>query len=510
MRGSRTGRISAPNDPRRWTLSRRRVLQGLAALYPALPAVAAEAALTPEGFGARGDGTSDDTAAFRRLSAALQARGGGEVELRKGATYLVGSQAPSGGQYLVGESILKAKGVERLVIRMNGATLKFRPGLRFGSFDRRGAPLPAKLPFYDASARADIGRMIEATEVGSLSVSGGRIDCNSAGALVGGLWGDSGRQCSHAGIVAYGCDKVDISDVEIVDSCLDGIMLGYVGITGRQPPKPFVLRRVRISRVGRNCLSLVGTNSTLVEDCTFEKAGAAPRQGSATLNSPPASCMDIEAEDAECRNVTIRRTKLISGPGTYTALVADSGPSRDILVEDSLLVGAVLAGKLGMRFNRCHIYGYFPRLTGGAANPADNTLISDCTFADTGPAFGYAAKQPLAIDLEGSGPGVRIVRTSISLSRTRLNLRGGVLQNVTITFATGTDTIKNRDFAMLLDQASLTDVTVQETIPAAERPADAFYVTAPKSAIRSSIVSPQSKLLWHSWTAAAGGHAGKP
>jgi hypothetical protein len=482
-----------------------------AGLVPALRAAATETVLTPETYGAVGDGRTDDTSAFLRLSAALQTKGGGVVELRPGATYLFGRQLPSSSQFLVGTPALSVSNVERLVVRMRGATLKFRSGLKFGSFNPDGNPRDVRrLPHFDWAARADIGHAIDVKNVGYVSVSGGRIDCNSRGAVIGGLWGDAGRQCAHAGIVSYGCGRVECSDLEIVDSCLDGIVLGFIGLTGRDPVKPFLLRHVTIRRVGRNCVSVVGTNSTLIEDCTFEHAGMAPLAGSKTLNSAPASCLDVEAEAAECRNVIIRRSKLISGSGTGAAFVADSGPSRDITIEDCLLVGAVWTSKPGTRIAKCTIYGYFAKLAGGQPNPADNTLVTDCTLFDVGAAYGYATSYPLAIDLTDAGPGVKFVRTKIAVSRSRLNLRNGILNGVSITFATGTDRIKNRDYGLLMEGASLTDVTIEERIPAAKRPADAFYIAPPRSALRTSLVSREAKLLWSNWSRAAGGHSGKP
>src|SRR4051812_6126897 len=248
-------------------LSRRTFLAALSSAAAAAPIATAESAasetgLTPESFGAKGDGRTDDTTAFLRLSAALQAKGGGDVDLRAGATYLVGRQLPSSGQYLVGTPILSVADVARLVVRMRGATLKFRSGLRFGTFNPAdGTPRNVRLPYFDRAGRADIGHAIDAKNVGYVSIGGGRIDCNSRGAVIGGEWGDAGRQCAHAGIVSYGCDRVECSDLEIVDSCLDGIVLGFPGLSGRQAPKPIILRRVSVRRVARNCVSLVGTNS---------------------------------------------------------------------------------------------------------------------------------------------------------------------------------------------------------------------------------------------------------
>jgi len=55
-------------------------------------AAAAAAGLTPEQFGARGDGVTNDTAAFQRLAAEMNRRGGGTISLRSGRTYIVGRQ----------------------------------------------------------------------------------------------------------------------------------------------------------------------------------------------------------------------------------------------------------------------------------------------------------------------------------------------------------------------------------------------------------------------------------
>src|SRR5438105_2454879 len=58
-------------------------------INPATLLVAA-GGLTPEMFGAVGNGSTDDSAAFALLSAALNAQGGGTIEFTPGKTYMVG------------------------------------------------------------------------------------------------------------------------------------------------------------------------------------------------------------------------------------------------------------------------------------------------------------------------------------------------------------------------------------------------------------------------------------
>ena len=77
--------------------TRRSVLRGaatlsVAGLLPRHMAAAAVGAFTPEMFGAKGDGVTNDSAALAQLGQAVTANGGGVVEFAAGRTYLVGSQ----------------------------------------------------------------------------------------------------------------------------------------------------------------------------------------------------------------------------------------------------------------------------------------------------------------------------------------------------------------------------------------------------------------------------------
>lgn len=487
--------------------SRRRLCASIAAvaLLPVASSRSAQAQnppadFSPEMFGARGDGVTDDTQAFAALSEAVNRAGGGVVTLRRGAVYVAGRQVPAGRFLLNGTAILSARNVATFIVRMNGATLKFRDGMLFGSFDpltRR--PRPANAPNVKPGERADIGYAIRADNVGFFSVSGGVIDGNSRGAVIGGSWGDTGRQCVQYGIASYDCGKVELSNVRIFDSCLDGL----THASRSTDERALVVRAVTVERVGRNCVSLIGCNQALFEDCTFRDSGRAPTsQG--PIRAAPASCFDVEAEHGHCRNVVIRSSRLDAGPDGYTAFVADSGPSSDILVEDCDLTGPLWTAKPRTTFERCRIHGRFAKLLGGQADAADNSRIVGCRLTDN-PAY----PELNVIDLEGAGSGVEISDSSFSVSHGKLNFRGGILRDVIVNFATGTDKIDSRDFAMLLDGARLTNFVINERIPAGRRPAEAFYITDPRSASNAVLNSPSAKLMWRSWSPGAGGHTGR-
>src|SRR4051812_45456452 len=72
---------------------------GPASKGPPGPVLIPKDALTPEMFGAKGDGATNDSAAFARLAEAITHRGGGTIALRR-KTYIVGAQRrdPSGAE----------------------------------------------------------------------------------------------------------------------------------------------------------------------------------------------------------------------------------------------------------------------------------------------------------------------------------------------------------------------------------------------------------------------------
>src|SRR5690348_18315380 len=68
--------------------------------------------ITPEQFGARGDGLTNDTDAFAAMAAYINRHGGGTIALQA-TTYLVGKQAPDptqAGYYLAAAKIMHFDG----------------------------------------------------------------------------------------------------------------------------------------------------------------------------------------------------------------------------------------------------------------------------------------------------------------------------------------------------------------------------------------------------------------
>jgi hypothetical protein len=294
-------------------------------------------ALTPEMFGARGDGVTNDTSAFQRLGDAISAMKGGAILFGRGRVYVVGRQRFAGAtakRYAFDhERVLRIVGCTNAVtIDLNGSTMRFAAGLRFGAFDPvSGAALAVVAPNYNPDTQAHVGVAIRLVgNTGPVRVWGGFIDGNSANLVLGGDYGDTGRQVVQYGVFAVGNDNVRI-DLTIFDSALDGICFAWPGLTEATPPKPHSLGNSLVRNCGRNNVSVIGGNLVSSDDGFVSIAGGMaphPAAPGGFVKSAPASCIDIEAEDAINRNVVIRG-QLIGGARTNTCFVADSGDSAE-------------------------------------------------------------------------------------------------------------------------------------------------------------------------------------
>ncbi|MDT9600800.1 right-handed parallel beta-helix repeat-containing protein [Sphingosinicella rhizophila] len=340
---------------------------------------------TPEMFGAKGDGTTNDSDAFAALAAEVNANGGGVVRLRR-RTYLVGAQERNDGRFAEAfrpKPLLHLRGcTKRLTIEGNGAAMKCAPGLRFGTFDpSSGEPTRNAMPYLDKSQWSspyEYMIMVEAC-AGTVEIADLELDGNLAALRIGGPFGDTGWQISATGLYL-----VDNRGDEIVRNVhshhhpQDGLMINGLddeALAGR------VRRRIENFRSeynGRQGCSIIGGHGYAFRGCKFNHTG---RGG---LVSAPAAGVDIEAEGGKT-NRDHRFVDCEFSDNDGCAMVADSGDSEGATFTGCTFVGttnwSVWPYKPYFRFEGCTIVGTAVKCFGDP-DPARAAQFHDCTFRD--------------------------------------------------------------------------------------------------------------------------------
>jgi hypothetical protein len=340
----------------------------------------------PEEFGAKGDGRTNDTLAFIALSKAVQAAGGGIVELARRRVYLVGMQKPAaaeGGPAYQPADILMFHGLAgALRIEGQGAVLRAAPGLRYGAFEpQSGLVARRKMPNVDHRTIASpYVAMIRIEDCrGPVSVNGIELDGAIDRAVIGGEYGDTGRQVPMTGVhLRDNRGEETLSDIYSHHHGCDGVIIdGYSG----QSDGARILSRMRCEYNGRQGCSIVGGHGYVFTDCRFAHTGKA------AIASSPGAGMDIEAEGGKTiSGLRFRNCSFVDNTGC--GMVADSGPSRDVRFDDCDFVGttnwSVWPSKPGFAFSRCKFVGSAVR-PWGSENAGEATRFIDCQFTDRSP-----------------------------------------------------------------------------------------------------------------------------
>lgn len=366
-------------------------------LYAGLPSVAGlwtavafpascaaqSSAVTPEQFGAKGDGRTNDTDAFAAMAAHINARGAGEVVLRR-TTYLVGRQVQagrSGASYAFEPApILELKGLSGpLIIRGNGAVLRCSPGLRYGTFDPvSGVATDRPLPYYSGGELASPYRaMIKVEDCsGPIKISDIELDGDVERWVIGGGYGDTGRQIGASGLVlANNRGAEHIVRVYSHHHGLDGVIID--GFDGERPSYS-LFEDIRCEYNGRQGCSIVGGRRYQFRDCRFAHTGRSK------VSSAPGAGVDIEAEAGK----RVRDLKFVDctfDDNAGCGMVAATGDSEGALFNRCTFVGSTSwsawPNKPRIRFDECRFIGPVVNAHGNQ-DPAQATQFVGCVFRD--------------------------------------------------------------------------------------------------------------------------------
>lgn len=368
------------------TTTRRQFLAGATATTVASAAfpVPATEVLTPELFGARGDGRTNDTAAFKALSDHVNARGGGTIVLRP-VTYIVGTQVATGGTHTAVYSFAPADIIRLshctnpIVLHGNGARLRCAPGLRFGAFDPlTGRPAPDSLPeraFWKHRATPYQAMILVTRCSGPVEITEIELDGNLQELQAGGRYNPTvGWNAPADGILFIdNSGGARLSRIHSHHHARDGIQFN----DSTKRTTSTIMSDARCDFNGRQACSITGGRNYTFERCRFlntSKAG---------FRSSPASGVDIEAEAKTIRNVTFSQCEFANNWGF--GIVAGTGDSEGLSFDQCKIIGttnwAAWLHKPRMRFTGCLIVGSMINAFGDS-DPARATQFHDCRFTD--------------------------------------------------------------------------------------------------------------------------------
>jgi hypothetical protein len=384
-------------------LNRRELLRaGAGTAFLSLPEQLAASGIvaTPEQFGARGDGRSNDTEAFAAMADFVSRGGGGEVALRP-TTYVVGRQIPRGreGYAFAPGPIMEFKHcVGRLTIHGNGARLRCADGLRFGTFDPvTGRPTKHPQPHYGSGELASPYFAMLSIEdcSGPIEIRDLELDGNLAGLQIGGPWGDTGWQIGCVGLHLHNNSGPEhVRGLRTHHHGQDGVLID--GPSERSNAS--VLEDVVSHYNVRQGCSIVGGRNYSFVECRFNHTGKAG------LMSAPGAGVDIEAEGGKTvRNLRFTGCRFSNNAGV--GMVADQGDSQGALFERCRFIGTTSWGvwpnKPRFHFMACDFVGSIVNPLGNA-DPAQATQFLDCRFRDdpalspTGEVYNSKDEHPIA------------------------------------------------------------------------------------------------------------------
>jgi hypothetical protein len=395
--------------------------------------------------GAKGDGVTNDTAAFQQASALLDAAGGGTLEIPSG-TYIVGKQNHVTRQYpyYKAESIFAVKNLSSLTINGHGSTLKIAPDLRYGCFDKdTGEPANKGIGFRDwdyaamivpneAPSGATAMGIIAVCDSKNIKVNDLILNGNSTNLIIGGPWagGTGGIELNGYGFVSDRNTDVVLTNVTCKYNALDGALIAWGGLKLPHADTPHTLENCHFDFNGRQGVSWTGGIGLTARNCTFNSTGRAvnvnPASGGRSAGTNPGAGLDIEAEASVTGKGSFSNCTFNDNQGWGMVSGGGSG-GGDATFDHCTFWGvtgwSIGASAPGLKFTGCNIYGT-ARDVYGSADPAKATSFTNCAFEDKpytgdGPSHGKVFEGIALVGVENDGDNVTFNNCTFTANQTR-------------------------------------------------------------------------------------------
>lgn len=335
-------------------------------------------------FGARGDGRTNDHAAFQKAAEFFNKRkGNGKLIISKG-NYLVGRQTfvknPTGARSVYeGQHLLDFWNLTNFTLQgTTQSVITYIRGLRYGAFDpQTGKPYEhGNNYFVNGLYAAYVGNAVQFNESSNITITQLELNGSNQSLIYGGVYGDKGRQLQHIGICLIKTRLVNITNVKAHHFGMDGIIIANVPHPdGREDS--ITISRSAFEYNGRQGMSWIGGKGLTVKDCKFNFTGRGKTM------SPPGAGVDIEAESGPITGGRFLRCEFVDNIGC--SLLADAGDSRNCTFDSCTFWGvdawSIWVHKPAFTFRDCRIYGSIIHGYNAPTNEEATRFIR-CVFED--------------------------------------------------------------------------------------------------------------------------------
>lgn len=305
------------------------------------------------------DTPAGNAAGLLALSEAINELGGGVVvDFPCGKEYVVGDQefvSPAVGVYYnwisashdENEAVyfLHLDGCTKpLVINFNGSSIKLLAGQRYGVFNDDGSAMANSAGYSGPGVATPCHAILKATNcTAAITINDPVLNGNKENLLIGGFFGDSGRQIECTGIHLENCSGgVIINNPDVHDFPFDGLHIdGVAADDAALGEQVVVTGGSGFCRNGRNGLSIVGGAGMRFSNTKFNDQGraAANSEAAGSVATAPCSGVDCEAEGGKAiRDIVFDQCEFSNN--TSTGFVADSGTdTKRVSFRDCKLIG---------------------------------------------------------------------------------------------------------------------------------------------------------------------------